>query len=53
MEDNIITEGNERLAKLYKFSSEMIYLGPAMYNDRLELFEQKIGHTLPDNYIYT
>lgn len=50
MDDQIKIKGEEILAELYKFSRDMMYLGPGIYDARLESFEQKIGHLLPDDF---
>ncbi len=46
----IIDKCNQILNELYKFSSELLYLGDHILDFRLENFEQKIGLKLPQDF---
>ncbi|KIQ17957.1 hypothetical protein RT99_18010 [Flavobacterium sp. MEB061] len=40
------------LNELYKFSNEVLILGIPIKDNRLEIFEKKIGYILPDDFKY-
>ncbi|UKB82740.1 SMI1/KNR4 family protein [Chryseobacterium sp. MEBOG06] len=48
----IIDKCNQILNELYKFSSEVLYLGDNILDSRLENLEQKIGLKLPQDFKY-
>lgn len=52
MDADMINEANDILIGIYKFSSEMVNLGTPISDSRLEVFEEKIGHLLPDDFKY-
>lgn len=41
---------NETLEKLYLFSSELLYLGESITDNRLEKLEESIGYELPEDF---
>ena len=46
----LIYECDKLIAELSKFSPDMLYLGPSINDDRLELFEKQIGFELPFDF---
>ena len=50
MRNETSIKGNEVLNELYKFSDDLIELGPPITDNRLIVFEAKIGFLLPDDF---
>ena len=48
----LIYECDKLIAELSKFSRDMLYLGPAINDNRMELFEKEIGFELPFDFKY-
>ncbi|TSJ43799.1 SMI1/KNR4 family protein [Mucilaginibacter corticis] len=49
---DIINDCEIVIAELKKFNDDMLYLGPAIMDDRLEDLEKQIGFTLPSDFKY-
>ncbi|MDO3627113.1 SMI1/KNR4 family protein [Mucilaginibacter sp. BT774] len=48
----LIYECDKLIAEFSKFSRDMLYLGPAINDNRMELFEKEIGFELPFDFKY-
>jgi len=49
--EEIIKKCDSIIAELKRFSSDLVYLGPAILDDRLELFEKQVGFKFPPVYL--
>lgn len=52
MNKKLINTCNKVMNDLRKFSNEILYLGPKIEDDRLEVFERKVQNTLPEDFKY-
>ena len=50
MNNEILVMANGILEELYKFSDDMVYLGPAVSDNSLLRFETQIGFSLPEDF---
>ncbi|QOW10077.1 SMI1/KNR4 family protein [Kaistella flava (ex Peng et al. 2021)] len=48
----IIEKCNKTLEELYKFSTDILYLGEDIRDSRIENLEEEIGFKLPKDFIY-
>ena len=48
----IFKECDLLISELYKFDTSIIYLGPAINDERLEIFEKDIGFEFPLDFKY-
>ncbi|UPZ36525.1 SMI1/KNR4 family protein [Sphingobacterium sp. PCS056] len=52
MEESVIKECERAVNELSKFDKSMVYLGPHILDDRLKVFEEKNGFSLPEDFKY-
>ncbi len=50
--EEIFEECDLLIAELYKFDTSIIYLGPAINDERLEIFEKEVGLEFPSDFKY-